>query len=198
MLLDMGIELGSPSGEEQHDIEVERFARRTVTIGFEGGQEKTVEYDSKQDTSECETHFRQYVEANRDGPNSQRNLSELARKRNVFTIADRNHVSYRQFEGLTRKYLVSWNDGETVRIVEEDELDNIMDAAASTRDRSEQEEAERASERVDIALDDEPDTDIPEDEPQDEIEPEEIEPEPEEEPEEEYDTDIPEPVGAGS
>ena len=208
--------------ETAHDVQVERFARRTVRLGFVGGQEKTIQFDSKTDTTECETQYRQYVEAERDEPHPEGRLADLARKRNVFTVADRNDVSYREFVGMDEKYLVSWDDGATIRIVDPEELDHIMDMASSMRAGMESESRSQTS----IPLEgEEPepayDTDIPEDEvseseeesepeveeedegaeeePQSEAEPEpepepESEPEVEEEGEEVYDTDIPEPV----
>lgn len=200
--------MGQEITDNPHDVKVARFARRTIKIGFVGGQEKTIEYDERQDSTEIKTQYRQYVEAERPGPNPDADLEDLARERNVFTVTDRNDVSYREFQGMEEKFLISWDDGQSVHIVEADEVDKIMDVAASIRGgqappepsqeqqspmdqqparvKAEQAAQEMAaSEEEDREDTEEPDTDIQE-------EPE--EPADTEVEEEEYDTDIPEPV----
>lgn len=143
-------------GDDSHDVHVERFARRKVAIGFTGGQEKTIEFDTQKKTVDSETKFRQYIDTEREQAHPDARLQELAYKQNVFTVANRQDVSYRQLLGTEEKFLVSWDNGATVRVVDPENIDNLFEVTAASKGQSVQqiqEEEPSPSEEVEQALD---------------------------------------------
>lgn len=130
----------------EHDVIVERFMRRTIRIGsLVGGVEKTVEYDMKVEKPTVErvrrsnggadrfpektkVEYRKYREAKRENP-QEGDLSGLARKQTTFTLTNTDDVSYREFVSADPMYLVSWDEGASVHIMSEEELDDLLRGA---------------------------------------------------------------------
>jgi hypothetical protein len=122
----------SPNGIETTEVEIERFARRKIKLGFAGGHEEIVSYDSRTDTVECETQFRKYLNTNRDAPSNGK-LSEVMKKRNVFTIVNKESLLYKRFMDMQELFLVSWDGGESIEIMDYEEMTKTLDIAASQK-----------------------------------------------------------------
>lgn len=162
------------------DVIVERFSRRTIRIGsLVSGVEKTIEYDTKIEkptrervkrTSEGTVHFpeqskveyRKFREAKREHARD-RDLSSLARKQTIFTLTDTDGVSYREFVKAETMYLVSQDNGATVRIMDEEELNQLLGEEESEDGTTPTDVLDNALDRLDESEPEpEYDTDVPE------------------------------------
>lgn len=116
-------------------VEVARFARLTLNVGFVGGQEKEVQYDNRRQTDNGEIQYRQYIERDKEQPPKAENLKDAAPMRSVLKVLSDTDVSYTEFVGSEEKYLVTWDNGRTIRVMDPDEMMTVLRATAEREER---------------------------------------------------------------
>lgn len=171
--------MGIREQEPPHDLLVERFSRRTIKIGsLVGGVEKEVTYDTKVEKpvrerverhnggstrfpEQVKVEYRVFREAKREHP-QEGDLSSLARKQTIFTLTNKDDVSYKEFVKAETMYLVSWDNGSSVHIMDEQELNQLFDAGEVPPDEERTTPTDVLANALDSIEDSEYDTDVPE------------------------------------
>lgn len=116
-------------------VEVARFARLTLNVGFVGGQEKEVQYDSRTQKDTGEIQYRQYVERDNDQPPNADNLKDATPMRSILKVLSDTDVSYTEFVGSEELYLVTWDNGRTIKVMEPEEMTTVLKATAEREER---------------------------------------------------------------
>lgn len=127
-----------PTDEMPAGVSVSRFVRITVNIGFVGGQEKTISYDSKREHSDGVIEYRKYIERHSDKPpkgGSDKGLEDVVTKRNTLQIYSDADISFTEFVNSETMYLATWDDGRNIAILSDAEVSNVLAAVASQQDR---------------------------------------------------------------
>lgn len=124
-----------PASDLPSGVDVERISRRTLTIGFVGGQEKDVQYDDRVEKDNGEVHYRRFVETERETAPESGGLEAAAFKRTALKVMNQQDVSYTEFGGAEELFLVTWDHGKTVHIMEEEEMMNVIEAVLESEDR---------------------------------------------------------------
>lgn len=114
-----------PEGVPEN-AQVARFTRITSRIGFASGAEETVAYDERVVVDDDETHFRQFTERNADEPlhGGQFDLRDDVPQRTVLRVFGypRETIEYRRFVESEQLYLVTYDAGRSIRILQPDEV----------------------------------------------------------------------------